>query len=66
MFVFRDIQRYLRWTLLFHEGFHSLFAIYTNFTMQGWNNEIKEKVNGEETCLQNMFSIKGINMFRRS
>ena len=34
--------------------------------MQGWNNEIKEKVNGEETCLQNMFSIKGINMFRRS
>ena len=34
--------------------------------MQGWNNEIKEKVNGEENWLQNMFSIKGINMFRRS
>ena len=32
---------------------HYSFILYLpyiqNFTMQGWNNEIKEKVNGEET-----------------
>ena len=34
-----------------HSFIHSFFIcqIYKNFTMQGWNNDIKEKVNGEET-----------------
>ena len=36
----------------FSVRFHS-FILYLpyiqNFTMQGWNNEIKENVNGEET-----------------